>query len=91
MSKTNELLTCCGDVELLYHVKGDLGERSFSLCKTLVLEDTKRNASGKWCYMLIVENDHYPIIITEECANTILENPEQGKFLVYNRWMDRYR
>ena len=91
MSKESKILTCCGDVvELLYH-KGNLGERSFSLCRTLTLENPQRSNSDKWSYMLIVENDNYPIIITEECAKIILENPEQGKKLVYNCWMDRYR
>jgi len=91
MSETNEIVTCCGDVvELLYH-KGNSGEHSFSLCKTLVLEDTDRRDSGNWSYMLIIQKDQYPIIITEECAKSILENPEKGKKLVYSRWLDRYR
>ncbi len=91
MSSTNEKLTCCGDViELLYH-KGNFGERSFSLCKTLVLENTQCNDYGMWIHMLIVENDRYPIIISEECAKTILKNPEQGQNIVYNRWLDRYK
>ena len=91
MPKTNKIQTCCGDVvELLQH-NAEFGEHSFTLCKTLVLENTDRSHSGKWSYMLIVDKDRFPIIITEECAKKILENPEQGKTLAYNRWMDRYR
>lgn len=91
MPETNEIVTCCGDVvELLYH-KGNLGEHTFSLCKTLVLEDTDRSSSDNWVYMLITKGDKYPIIITEECAKSILENPEKGKTLVFCRHLDRYR
>lgn len=79
MSKTNKILTCCGDVvELLYH-KGYFVGCSFYLCKTLVLENTECSDSGKWSYMFIGEKYYYPIIITEEYAKIILENPEEGK------------
>lgn len=91
MFETDDFATCCGDVrELLYH-KGNLGEHTFSLCKTLVLEDTDRSNSDNWVYMLITEGDQYPIIITEECAKSILEDPEKGKTLVFCRHFDRYR
>ena len=91
MFETDDFATCCGDVrELLIH-KGNIGEHTWSLCKTLVLENTERSNSDKWVYMLITKGDKYPIIITEECANSILEDPEKGKTLVYCRHFDRYR
>lgn len=91
MSETDERVTCCGDVVKLLDYKGERNERSFSLCKTVVLKDTERTESDKWIYMLILKNDKYPVIITEECARSILENPKKGETLAYNRWFDRYR
>lgn len=93
MFDTSDFATCCGDVrELLYH-KGNSDEHTFSVCKAVVLEDAddRTRFSDNWVYMIIVEKDQYPIIITEECAKSILENPEKGKNLVFNRWFDRYR
>lgn len=92
MSETTEReVTCCGDVVRLLHHEGNSREHTWSLCKTLVLEDTDRSNSDNWGYMIITKGDKYPITITEECAKSILENPEKGKTLVYNRHFDRYR
>ena len=91
MFKTDDFATCCGDVrELLYH-EGNSGEHTWSLCKTLVLEDADRSNSDNWVYMIITVGDKYPIIITEECAKSILENPEKGNTLTFCRHFDRYR
>ena len=91
MFETDDFATCCGDVrELLYH-EGNSGEHTWSLCKTLVLEDTDRSNSDNWVYMIITKGDQYPIIITEECAKSILENPEKGNTLTFCRHFDRYR
>lgn len=91
MTETNERLTCCGDVVELLNHESSPGKRCFSLCKTLIRGNTGDNDSEKWSYMLIVEDDCYPIIITEEYAKNILGNPKQGEDLVYNCWMNRYR
>ena len=93
MFKTDDFATCCGDVrELLYH-EGNLSEHTFSVCKAVVYEDAEHRSriTDNWVYMLIVKGDNYPIIITEECAKSILENPEKGKTLAYNLHFDRYR
>ena len=91
MFETDDFATCCGDVrELLYH-EGDLGNHTWSLCKTLVLEGTDRSNSDNWVYMIITKGDKYPIIITEECAKSILDNPEKGNTLTFCRHFDRYR
>lgn len=92
MSETTEMeVTCCGDVVRLFYHEGNSGEHTWSLCKTLVLEDTDRSHSDNWVYMIIKKGDKYPIIITAECAKSILENPKKGKTLVFNRFFDRYR
>ena len=91
MFDTSDFATCCGDVrELLYH-EGNSSRLTFSVCKTLVYEDTDRRNSDNWVYMLIVEGHTYPIIITEECAKSILENPEKGYTLACNLNFARYR
>ena len=91
MSIEEKAVTCCGDVVELLCYKGNSGERSFSLCKTLMLENTERRDSDKWIFMLIIEGDKYPVIITEDCAKSILDTPRKGEKLSYNRWFDRYR
>ena len=91
MFETDDFATCCGDVRELLYYEGDLGEHTWSLCKTLVLEDTDRSNSDNWVYMIITKGDKYPIMITEECAKSILEDPEKGKTLVFCRHFDRYR
>lgn len=91
MFDTSDFATFCGDVRELLYNEGNSGEHTFSLCKTLVLEGTDRSNSDNWVYMLITKGDPYPIIITEECAKSILEDPEKGKTLVYCRHFDRYR
>ena len=83
--------TCCGDIVQLLSYEGSVGEHSFTLCKTLELSDTERKESGRWVHLIIVDNDKYPIVITDDCAKTILEDIEKGKKLVYSRWLDRYR
>ena len=91
MFEAEDFATCCGDVRELLYYKGSLREHTWSLCKTLVLEDTDRSNSDKWVYMIITKGDKYPIIITEECAKSILEDPEKGNTLTFCRHFDRYR
>ncbi len=84
-----EPLTCCGDVvELVSFEKA--GRPSFSLCKFLLLDDTLRSNSNRWVYALMVPNDKYPILISDACMKSILEDPDSAFELVFNRHFDRY-
>lgn len=82
--------TVCGDVEELLAYAGSEG-RHYALCRIRELDDVSRHTSNNWVYMLFIEDDMYPIVITEKCAKSILENPEEGATLAFNRWFDRYR
>lgn len=93
MFETDDFATCCGDVrEMLYH-EGNSREHTWSLCKTLVVYDAEHRSTldDKWVYMIITKGDKYPIIITEECAKSILDDPEKGNTLTFCRHFDRYR
>lgn len=85
-----EACTCCGDVVELISLKKE-GGLSFSLCRILLLDDVLRGSSNQWVYALILENDKFPILISNHCAKTILDDPESGVELVRNRHFDRYR
>lgn len=94
MKKIEETpLTGCFDVlELLnYDAEDKPYCRSFTLCKTLVIEGLDRETSNNWVYMLIIEDDKFPIIISEDCAKKILADPIKGGNLLFNRFFDRYR
>lgn len=80
--------TVSGDVVDLLYYQGEYGERSYTLCKTLMMPDKESN---HWIYMLLVQDDPYPLVITETCAKAILENPTVGATLVFNHWFHRYR
>lgn len=87
----NEECTCNGDVVRLVWSSGRKGPhcRMFSLYKTLII-DNQRVPQG-WIYFILENNDKFPIIITEEAAKEIMENPEIGDTLAFNRYLDRYR
>ncbi len=88
IDRTVESCTCCGDVIRLLECKGTFpySHRNFALYKTPVY-----NASNQWCYYLLLENDPLPIVICENLANSIIENPMRGSELAYSFWFDRYR
>lgn len=88
IERPNRPVTCSGDVvELLKYTAGK-GHRSFTLCKVSMCYSAKNTM---WVYMLFVEGDEYPVVISKEYAKRILENPHDGSELVYSCWMQRYR
>lgn len=84
-----EPCTCCEDVIKLLEVTRKIPgyNRNFTLYKTEVYLSKE---SG-WCYFLLVEGDDFPIVITEELANQILQNPDKGRDIAFGHWMDRWR
>ena len=83
-SAFEERRTCCGDVVKLLSSYGSKDGYSFSLYKTLELADTSRKTTGNWIYFIISEQYKYPIVITQECAESIMEEPIKGIALVFN-------
>lgn len=88
---TQEVVTGAGDVIQLLSYKADISNRSYTLCKVLELEDVDRTTADNWVYMMLIANDEYPLVISKECAQSILDNPKKGEQLAYSRWLDRYR
>lgn len=80
--------TACGDVVKIIDFEGDK-HRNFSLYKTLII-DAERNDYG-WCYFLLIEDDKFPIVITEQLANDALNNLDSIHNLIFNRWFDRHK
>lgn len=90
VEKAQRNLTNFGDVvELLNYQKG-LNTPYYSLCKVLMREpDSTENET--WVYMLFVQGDQYPVVISKKYARYILQHPEEGARLAYTSRMNRYR
>ena len=88
LSFEREACTANMDVIKILEARGDVSFRDFSMYETYV-----RDSEDKFCteYFIMMEEDVFPIIISEDMAKKILENPEIGESLVYNTWFNRYR
>ena len=84
-----EPCTCCSDVVKLLEFKGNRTERDFALYETKQI-DLDRKEYEK-VYFILIKDDIFPIIITQDTAMKILKDPYLGERLAYNRWFDRYR
>lgn len=74
-------VNCRGDVvELISHV----GSRSFTLYKV------EKYDTNEWIYMMFINNDVFPIVISEELAESIIANPSIGAKIAYNTWLERH-
>lgn len=84
-----EPCTCCEDVVKLLEAVSKIpgNSRNFSLYKTEVY----LSKEPSWCYFLLVDGDQFPVVITEELANRILQNPDVGRDIAFGHWMDRWR
>lgn len=81
--------TCNGDVvELISYQCPDHRWRSYKLYKIELVGSTQKNA---WAYVILMKDDKYPVIITEDLAQKIIDDPEEGGKLAYSIWMSRYR
>lgn len=80
-----EKATCNGDCYLLYQYNSDNTEhlRGYALYKL--------GNNETYTYVMIVQDDALPILITEEEALNFLNDPEMAKTFAYNTWFDRYR
>ena len=92
ISRNVEECTCCADVfKLLDCTNPSRGSyRGFALYKTRVYGD-RNDKEISWSYYLLIEEDFFPIVITEEIANKILKDPEYGGYFVTNHWFCRWR
>lgn len=84
-----ESCTCYDDVVRLLDYIGDDSERDFILYKTTLRGIERKH--DRHAYFILPFGDQYPIVVTEEVAMRILDNPGYGERLVYNTCMDRYR
>ena len=89
---TIEDQTCCGDVTriLSYTTPISSEKRGYTLYKTSTI-GINREYSKLYVYFMMIQEDNLPLFITEEAAQQILNDPEKGERLAYNRWFDRYR
>lgn len=81
-------VTSSGDVVQLLNYKTEKYSHSFTLCKVQMCNILSNIV---WVYMLLVDGDDYPIVISKDLAKDILEDPKKGAELVYSCRMNRYR
>lgn len=91
VEKRNRSVTGAGDVVELLNCNPGAPFRPYSLCKVLMRALPDSIERENWVYMLLVEGDEYPIVISEEYAMCIFKNPSEGGRLAYQCWMSRYR
>lgn len=77
--------TCCGDVIKIYEHQ-TTRSRNYSLYKIC----NHRNFNG-WSYIMMIEDDQFPVPLTEEEATNFIEDPSKGETFAFNTYFDRYR
>lgn len=78
--------TCCGDVLKLLECEGYSRFPNYSLYKIC----NSRNFNG-WFYIMIIEDDKFPVPLSEEEAMSFIEDPSKGATFARNIYFDRYR
>ena len=64
---------------------------SYSGCRPFDLFKVEQYDATNWTYMMLIDNDALPIIISEELAQKIIANPSIGGEIAYNTWYERHR
>lgn len=84
-------LTCCGDVVelLVYDSKDAEYSRNYSLVK--IKYNSRLSCRDDWVYAMLIEDDMYPVVFTEDIAEMVLDDPEKGGHWAFFFWHDRYR
>ena len=64
---------------------------TYDECRSYTLYKLEQHDTGLWTYMLFIDNDFFPIVISEELANSIIANPSLGGEIAYNTWLERHQ
>ena len=92
-----EELPCTMNKDVIRFLEVKKGSISFSLYKAWMhhtSDEVNRIARGKKkplpIYFILLNDDPFPMIISEEVARGILAHPEEGLEYVHNLWHWRY-
>lgn len=91
--------TCSGDVILLVEYKKDANDshkykghsRNYKLYKIQKALDRTDSNKILYEYVMLAEDDKFPILLTEALGKRIVANNDFGGNLAYNVWLNRYR
>ena len=64
---------------------------SFDGCRAYTLYKIEQHDTETWTYMLFIDNDFFPIVISEELAKSIIANPSIGGEIAYKTWLERHQ
>ena len=84
-------VNCKGDIIVLYKFEpNDNHWRGYEILKVKIYRQ-KGYKEWDWVFLMIVDDDKYPIALTDVYASHLLDNPNEAKSFAYNIWMDRHR
>lgn len=60
------------------------GSRPYDLFKVA------QHDAANWIYMMMIDNDALPIVISEELAQALIADPSIGGSIAYDTWYERH-
>ena len=86
-----ECMTCNDDIiELVRFSDATNTWRDYEIVKAKIYRQGESKA-WDWTYLMILEDDKYPIVLTDVYASYLIENPDKAKKLARSIWLHRYR
>lgn len=85
-------INCLGDIELLVTYDTESGfEHSYKICSISSSPYDKNNDLKEQIYLMLIEGEKYPVIISKQTVNEMIECPNKAKELVINTIQGRHR
>lgn len=85
-------INCLGDIELLATYDTESGfEHSYKICSMTSSPYDKNIDLKEPVYLMLIEGEKYPVIISKQTVNEMIEYPNKAKELVINTIQGRYR
>lgn len=83
-------MTCYKDIKLLAkYVSSSVSCRSYEIYSSSYY--IKSNKMKETVYFMSIEDDNYPIFMSEKEAKEMVHDPEMALSFAYGIWMSRYR
>lgn len=85
-------INCLGDIELLATYDTESGfEHSYKICSLTSSPYDKNSDLKEPLYLMLIEGEKYPIIISKQTVNEMIACPNKAKELVINTIQGRHR
>lgn len=85
-------INCLGDINLLATFDTESGfEHSYKICSTTYSPFEKNTNSKEEIYLMLIEGEEFPVIISKQTVEEIVENHDKAHKLVINTLQSRHR